>query len=181
LTDRRATIRSAKSCIYLAHEKTCTVWGIFFHSHTQSDPEQGIKKFPRHFPTALVPSLTLQISDIIRNSLESHTLEFFAYHLPYSRSRCLVAWQREVKFCKVSDGTRVIGKSLRNFCYFALSQVVQGSGEIYRQTVRKKYTTFSTEGIVALRSVNKIFPESYDIAASFCYGVLDIYLGLFQK
>jgi hypothetical protein len=31
--------------------------------------------------------------------------------------------------------------------------------------VRKKYTTFSTERIVALRSVNKIFPESYDFAA----------------
>jgi hypothetical protein len=35
------------------------------------------------------------------------------------------------------------------------------------QTVRKKYTTFSTERIVALRSVDKIFAESYmyDIAA----------------
>jgi hypothetical protein len=32
--------------------------------------------------------------------------------------------------------------------------------------VRKKYTTFSTERIVALRSVNKIFQESYDFAAS---------------
>jgi hypothetical protein len=34
------------------------------------------------------------------------------------------------------------------------------------QTVRKKYTTFTTERIVALRSVNKILPESYDFAAS---------------
>jgi hypothetical protein len=33
--------------------------------------------------------------------------------------------------------------------------------------VRKKYnTTFNTERIVALRSVNKIFPESYDFAAN---------------
>jgi hypothetical protein len=31
--------------------------------------------------------------------------------------------------------------------------------------VRKKYTIFSTVRIVALRSVNKIFPESYDFAA----------------
>jgi hypothetical protein len=31
--------------------------------------------------------------------------------------------------------------------------------------VRKKYTTFSTVRIVALRSVNKIFPASYDFAA----------------
>jgi hypothetical protein len=29
-----------------------------------------------------------------------------------------------------------------------------------------QYTTFSTERIVALRSVNKIFPESYDFAAN---------------
>jgi hypothetical protein len=40
-----------------------------------------------------------------------------------------------------------------------------GDGEIYSKTVRKKYTTFSTEQIVALRSVNKIFPESYDFTA----------------
>jgi hypothetical protein len=31
--------------------------------------------------------------------------------------------------------------------------------------VRKKYITFSTVRIVALWSVNKIFPESYDFAA----------------
>jgi hypothetical protein len=31
--------------------------------------------------------------------------------------------------------------------------------------VRKKYATFSTDRIVALRSVSKIFPESYDFAA----------------
>jgi hypothetical protein len=64
----------------LAHEKTRTVWGIFLHSHTQSDPKQGIKQFLRHFPTALVPSLILQIFDIIQSSLESYTREFFAYH-----------------------------------------------------------------------------------------------------
>jgi hypothetical protein len=33
------------------------------------------------------------------------------------------------------------------------------------QPVRKKYTTFSTDRIVALLSVNKIFSESYDFAA----------------
>ena len=32
--------------------------------------------------------------------------------------------------------------------------------------VCKKYTTFSTERVVALRSVNKIFSESYDFTAS---------------
>jgi hypothetical protein len=114
---------SAKSCIFLAHEKTCMVWGIFLYSHTQSDPKVS-KKFLRHFPTALVPSLTLRISDIIQSSFESHTLEFFAYHLPYSRSRCLVTWQREFKLCNVSDGTRVVGKGLRTFWYLALGHVV---------------------------------------------------------
>jgi hypothetical protein len=67
-----------KSCIFLAHEKTRTEWGIFLHSHTQPDPKQGIKKILRHFPTTLVPSLTLQISDIIHSSLLSPTLEYFA-------------------------------------------------------------------------------------------------------
>jgi hypothetical protein len=62
---------------------------------------------------------------IIQSSLESHTLEFFAYHLPYLRSRCLVTWQREVKLCKVSEDTRVVGKSLRNFWYLTLGQVVK--------------------------------------------------------
>jgi hypothetical protein len=32
--------------------------------------------------------------------------------------------------------------------------------------VRKKYTIFSTEQIVALWSVNKILPESYDFTAN---------------
>jgi hypothetical protein len=66
---------------------------------------------------------------------------------------------------KVSDSTSPIGKCLRNF----LIPIVYGNGEIYpnraRFFVRKKYTTFSTVRIVALRSVNKIFPESYDFAA----------------
>jgi hypothetical protein len=35
------------------------------------------------------------------------------------------------------------------------------------KTVHKKYTTFSTERIVALQSVNKSFPDSYDFAANY--------------
>jgi hypothetical protein len=69
------------------------------------------------------------------------------------------------QLCKVSNGTKVVGKCLTNFlipCF--------GSGCVWEwrnisQTVRKKYTTFSAERIVALRSVNKIFPESYNFAA----------------
>jgi hypothetical protein len=47
---------SAKSCIFLAHEKTRTVWDIF--------------------PTNQVPSPILQIPDIVQSSLESPTLKF---------------------------------------------------------------------------------------------------------
>jgi hypothetical protein len=59
--------------------------------------------------------------------------------------------------------------SYQFFLYLAVGQVVYENGEIYpncaRFFVRKKYTTFNTERIVALQSVNKIFPESYDFAA----------------
>jgi hypothetical protein len=84
---------SAKSCIhvFLAHEKMRTDWGIFFHSHTQSDPKQGIKKFRRHFPTTLVLSQTLQISGIVKSSLESPTLEFL---LIICHIRDLDVWSR---------------------------------------------------------------------------------------
>jgi hypothetical protein len=78
----------------------------------------------------------------------------------------LVTMQREVKLCKDSDGTRIVGKCLRNFL---IPCFVSGCIEKWRnipQNVRKKYTTFSTERIVALRSVNKIFLESYDFAAN---------------
>jgi hypothetical protein len=76
---------------------------------------------------------------------------------------------REVKLCKVSDGTRVVGKCLIDFlipCFW--------SGCVYEwrnipQIVGKKYTTFSIDRIVALRSVIKIFQESYDFAAISIY------------
>jgi hypothetical protein len=73
--------------------------------------------------------------------------------------------------CKFSDGTRVVGKCLRIF--FDTLLLVRSCMGMEKYTpyrarffVRKKYTTFSTERIVALRSVNKIFPESYDFAAN---------------
>jgi hypothetical protein len=70
--------------------------------------------------------------------------------------------------CRVSHGTRVVGKCLGNFfipCF--------GSGYVWEwrnipQTVSKKYTTFNTERIVALLSVNKIFPQSYDFEGITC-------------
>jgi hypothetical protein len=55
LKDRRTTIRSVLKVVYFLR----TVWGIFLHSHTQPDREQGIKKFLRHLPTTLVPSPNL--------------------------------------------------------------------------------------------------------------------------
>jgi hypothetical protein len=45
--------------------------------------------------------------------------------------------------------------------------------------MRKKYTTFSTERIVALPSVNKIFTESYDFAASFQADILVVKVMLY--
>jgi hypothetical protein len=152
---------SAKSCIFLAHEKVRTVWGIFLYFHTQPDPQQGIKKFLRHFSNTLVPSQTLQISHIVQSSLQSITLEFFAYPLPYSRSPCLVTWEREIKFCKVSNGTRVVGKCLTNFWHFDFGQVAYRNREIYPKPCAR-----NTQ-LLALNesSVNKIFPESYDFAA----------------
>jgi hypothetical protein len=67
--------------------------------------------------------------------------------------------------CKISDGTRIVVEYLKNIlipCF--------GAGCVWEwrnipQTVHKKYTSFSTERIVALGSVNNIFPENYDFAA----------------
>jgi hypothetical protein len=72
--------------------------------------------------------------------------------------------------CKISDATREVGKYLGNFFgYLDLGEVGYKNEEIYPNMcvffVRKKYATFTIERIVALRSVNKIFPESYDFAA----------------
>jgi hypothetical protein len=68
---------------------------------------------------------------------------------------------------KVSDGTRIVGKCL--FDTLLWVRLCMGMEKYTpnraRFFVRKKYTTFSTERIVALRSVNKIFPERYDFAA----------------
>jgi hypothetical protein len=73
---------------------------------------------------------------------------------------------------KVSDGTSAVGKCLRNFlipcfvsdCVWEWRNIPPKHARFF---MRKKYTTFSTVRIVALRSVNKIFPESYDFAARF--------------
>jgi hypothetical protein len=72
---------------------------------------------------------------------------------------------------KVSDGMSALGKCLKNFfipcfgsdCVWEWRNIPQTVRVFF---VRKKYTTFSTVRIVALQSVNKIFPESYDFAAT---------------
>jgi hypothetical protein len=66
---------------------------------------------------------------------------------------------------KVSDGTSAVGKYLRNFLTPCFGSDCVWECRNISQTVRKKYTTFSTVRIVALRSVDKIFLESYDITA----------------
>jgi hypothetical protein len=59
-----------------------------------------------------------------------------------------------------SDGMRVIGKWHKNVLIpcFGADYVLEWRN--IPQTVYKKNTTFSTERIIALRSVDKIFPES---------------------
>jgi hypothetical protein len=57
------------------------------------------------------------------------------------------------QLCKVTDGTKVVSKCLRNFLTHCL-----GSGCVWEwinipQTVLKNYTTFRTERIVALAPV----------------------------
>jgi hypothetical protein len=150
----------------LRKKKPRTTWGIFLHSYTQPHPKQGMKKILRHFLNTLKPPLTLQISYIVLSSLESPTLGTFCYYFLYSRSRCLVTWQREVKLCKVIEDTRVVGKCLRNNLIPCIGSGCVPEWMNIPQTVRKKIQNFNTKWIVALRSVNKIFPESYNFAAS---------------
>jgi hypothetical protein len=77
----------------------------------------------------------------------------------------LFRWQREVKLSKVIDGTRVVGKCLRDFfLQLALSQVVYGDGWRNIKKICAQGIHY-TERIVALPFVNKTFPESYDFAA----------------
>jgi hypothetical protein len=128
---------SAKSCIFLAHEKTCTVWGIFLHFHTQHNPKQGIKKFLRHFPTTLVPSLTLQISDIVQSSFERPALEF---SLVICHIRDLDVWSRgkgKPNFVRLVMVRGLWVNVLRIFWYLALGQVVYVNGEIYPKPCAK--------------------------------------------
>jgi hypothetical protein len=70
---------------------------------------------------------------------------------------------------KVSNGMSAVGKCQKFFDTLLWARLCMGMEKYTpnraRFFVRKKYTTFSTVRIVALRSVKKIFPESYDIAA----------------
>jgi hypothetical protein len=156
---------SAKSSIFLAHEKTRTVWDIFLHFHTQPDPKLGIKIFLRHFPTILVPSLTLKISDIVQSIFQSPRLEF-SLIICHIRDLMFGHVAREVKLCKVSDGMRVVGKCLIIILIPCFWLGCVWEWRYIPQIVGKKYTTFSIDRIVALRSVNKLFQESYDFAAT---------------
>jgi hypothetical protein len=65
--------------------------------------------------------------------------------------------------CKASDGTRALLHCSRYKCLSNILIPCFGEGCVCF-FVCKKYTTFSTERIVALQSVDNIFPESYDFA-----------------
>jgi hypothetical protein len=73
-----------------------------------------------------------------------------------------VTWQKKIKLCKVSDGTRVVVKVLGILDTLLWARL---SKRMEKHTP-KPCATFSTERIVALWSVNKIFLESYDFAAT---------------
>jgi hypothetical protein len=152
--------------VYFLRTKKRAPFEVYFfiprHNLTQSKVSNIPKTFSYYSHT--ITNLT-NIWHCPEQPWKSHTW-IFPYYLPYSRFRCLVTWYTEVKLCKVSDGTKVVGKCLRNFLIpFFGSGCVWGWRNI-QQTVRKKYTSFRTIRTVALQSVNKIFPESYDFAAN---------------
>jgi hypothetical protein len=105
LTDRRATIRSVLKVVYFLR----TVWGIFLNFHTQSDPKQGIKKFPNTFTY---------------NSRTITNLTKLDFPLPCDQTLKSRIWQMLSKKCgtfwllwtksDICDGTRVVGKCLMN-------------------------------------------------------------------
>jgi hypothetical protein len=80
---------------------------------------------------------------------------------------------------KVSDGTSAVGKCRRNLlipCFWSDLGMEKYTCTPNRARffMRKKCTTFSTARIVALRSVNRIFSESYDFAATLFEHALEV-------
>ena len=97
---------------------------------------------------------------------------FFYYYYYFPALLNEEYFMKFVNELKVSDGASAVGKCLRNILIPCFGSDCVWEWRIIPQTlrvflVRKKYTTFSTVRIVALRSVNKIFPETYDFAATF--------------
>jgi hypothetical protein len=157
--------------IFSAWKKRARFGVYLFIPIQKPDPKQGIKKIPKTFSSTFVPSLTLQISYIVQSSLESPTLEF---SLIICLTRDLDVWSRgkgKSSFVMqvIVQEYPVVGKCLRNFLIPCFWSACVSKCRNVPKTVRKKYTTFSTERIVALRSVNKKFPESYDFAAMNLY------------
>jgi hypothetical protein len=132
LTDRNATIRSVLKVVYFL----CTVWGIFLHSHTQPDPKQGIKKFLRHWPSTLVSSLTLQSLTSLINVTKHRKLKYGKWWAKKSSVRLSKLVWTKSDICKVSDGTRVVGKWLRNTLIPCFEAVCVWGWRNIPQTVR---------------------------------------------
>jgi hypothetical protein len=140
LIDRRATIRLVLKVVYFLWTKNRARYGVYFSIPIAqpSDPKQGIKKFLRQFPSTLVPSLTFQIHPTSSRAVtwKFHTW-IFTYHLPYSRSLCLITWQREAKLvCNIIYGTKVVGKRLSNFLIPCFGSGCVGEWRNIPQTVR---------------------------------------------
>jgi hypothetical protein len=145
---------SARSCIFLlAHEKTRTVCGISPHPHKQPALKQGIKIFPRQSTTTLVRQNPYKYLTSSRAALK-------VPHLNFSPIIChiwdLDGWSRDKGKSNFLKYIRVLGKWHRNFLIHCFGADCLWEWRNIPQTLRKKFTTFSTEQIVALRSVYKI-------------------------
>jgi hypothetical protein len=148
-------------------------WGIFLHSHTQSDLiKVRYQKIPKTFTdyNHTITILTKIDFPLQRDQTSrSRIWQMISENSSVVLSRLLLTMP---DICKVSDSTKVAGKCLKEFFDTLLWVRLCMGMEKYTPIrahffMRKKYTTFSTERIVALPSVNKIFPESYDFAANF--------------
>ena len=151
----------------------CTVCGTYFSIPIHTQPQSKVSK----------DSYVIYLLGLL---LYHHYLTNFDFLLSHDQTSRYRIWQMMGEklglsrllwmmsdICNVIDGMRVVVKCLG---YILIPCFGAGCVWGWRSTgytlnrayffVRKKYTTFSTERIVALRSLNKIFPESYNFTAN---------------
>jgi hypothetical protein len=167
LTDWRATIRSVLKVVYFLRMKKRARFGVYLSIPKHSLIQSKVSKIPETFSYYMYSLTIYWPYKYLTSSRAALKVPHLNFSLIIWHIRDLDVWSRgkEVKLCKVSDGTRVVGKYLGKFLIPCFGSRCVWEWRNIPQTVRKKFTTFSTERILALRSVNKIFPESYDFAA----------------